>query len=60
MEGCFSQPNGVMCQKMVSWAVDVTRGSQCVPLRKLSRSLTISGCLRRCAAGLVMLAGASA
>lgn len=23
VEGCFSQPNGVMCQKMVSWAVQV-------------------------------------
>jgi len=34
VEGCFSQPNGVMCQKMVSWAVDVTRGSQCVASAK--------------------------
>ncbi len=25
--GCFSQPNGGMCQQMLSWAVDVTRGS---------------------------------
>ena len=29
VEGCFSQPNGFMCQKMVSWAVSVTRGSKC-------------------------------
>lgn len=25
--GCFSQPNGGMCQQMLSWAVDVTKGS---------------------------------
>ena len=29
VEGCFSQPNGIMCQKMVGWAVDVTRCSTC-------------------------------
>lgn len=23
VEGCFSQPNGVMCEQMVSWAVRV-------------------------------------
>jgi tRNA (uracil-5-)-methyltransferase len=26
-EGSFSQPNGVMCEKMVSWAEKQTRGS---------------------------------
>jgi tRNA (uracil-5-)-methyltransferase len=25
--GCFSQPNGGMCQQMLNWAVDVTKGS---------------------------------
>lgn len=25
--GCFSQPNGGMCQQMLSWAVDATKGS---------------------------------
>ena len=25
--GSFSQPNGEVCQQMLSWAVDVTRGS---------------------------------
>jgi len=24
---CFSQPNGGVCQQMLSWAVDVTKGS---------------------------------
>ena len=27
MEGGFSQPNGRMCEKMLTWAAEVTRGS---------------------------------
>ncbi len=27
MEGAFSQPNGRMCEKMLTWARDVTRNS---------------------------------
>ncbi len=27
VEGAFSQPNGRMCEKMLTWAKDVTRGS---------------------------------
>ena len=40
VEGCFSQPNGLMCQQMVGWAVDVTRGSTCADISPL---LTQSG-----------------
>lgn len=27
VEGAFSQPNGGMCEKMLTWAKKVTRGS---------------------------------
>lgn len=42
VEGCFSQPNGLMCQKMVGWAVDVTRGSKCALRHTMQPALRLS------------------
>lgn len=35
MEGGFSQPNGRMCEKMLTWAAGVTRGSSDADLLEL-------------------------